>query len=327
MAKIIIGIHGLGNKPRKELLHDWWRLAIVEGLDKTGVAYTMPEFELVYWADILHEKPTDETITNPKDPYFLDEPYTPSKKTSIKKDISVRRKVLDWFDEAADKIFLNNDMTVKYSYISDAIIHNYFKDLEAYYLNEKIIKNGIESFARDQIRERLRKVLIKHRSDDIFIVSHSMGSIVAYDILTFNLPDFEVHTFATIGSPLGIPFVRSRIALEKKIILNDIKLKTPPGVQKNWFNFSDIEDDVAINYSLNKDFDANKYGIQPIDFIVHNDYEINNKPNPHKSFGYLRSPEFSKVLLDFINEKESEKNWRQRVRDIFGILRNKKQNQ
>jgi hypothetical protein len=327
MAKIIIGIHGLGNKPRKDLLQDWWRMAIIEGLEKIGVAYTMPEFELVYWADILHEKPTDETITNPESQLFLDEPYVPAKKTLIKKDTSVRKKVLDWFDEAADKIFLNNDMTVNYSYISDAIIHNYFKDLEAYYLNDKIIKNGIVSFARDQIRERLRKVLIKHRGDDIFIVSHSMGSIVAYDILTFNLPDFEVHTFATIGSPLGIPFVRSRIALEKKIILNDIKLKTPPGVQKNWFNFSDIEDDVAINYSLNKDFDANKYGILPIDFIVHNDYEINNKPNPHKSFGYLRTPEFSKVLLDFINEKESEKNWKQRIRYIFGILKSKKQNQ
>jgi len=32
MANIIIGIHGLGNKPPKPLLEHWWKLAMIEGL-------------------------------------------------------------------------------------------------------------------------------------------------------------------------------------------------------------------------------------------------------------------------------------------------------
>jgi len=184
----------------------------------------------------------------------------------------------------------------------------------------------LEYFVRDQIRNRVTEALKKYNDYEIFMFSHSMGSIIAYDILTFNLPDFKINTFATIGSPLGIPFVRSRIALEKKIVLNDIKLKTPPGVQKNWFNFSDIEDDVAINYSLKNDFDANENGLHPIDFIVQNDYEINNNYNPHKSYGYLRTPEFAGVLMDFIQEKEKakEKGFLQQIKDLFGLLKRNK---
>ncbi len=317
MAKVIIGIHGLGNKPKKELLEEWWRKSMIEGLNKTDIDYQLPEFELIYWADILHEKPLDESIKDTKHPLYLDEGYVPGKDSDIKKDSSTRKKVLDWFDVAADKIFLNEDMTVNYSFISDKIIHNYFKDLEAYYLNEKVTMNGSEYLARDQIRTRVSESLNKYKNDDIFIVAHSMGSIIAYDILTFNLPDFKINTFATFGSPLGIPFVRSKIALEKKIVLNDIKLKTPPGVQKNWFNFSDLEDDVAINYSLKNDFDENEFGIKAIDFIVSNNYEINNEKNPHKVFGYLRTPEFSDVLMNFIQSKE--KGFLQKILQYLGI--------
>ncbi|OFX84202.1 MAG: hypothetical protein A2W99_00300 [Bacteroidetes bacterium GWF2_33_16] len=317
MAKVIIGIHGLGNKPSKETLQNWWKESMIEGLTKTNQEFKFPKFELIYWADILHEKPLNEKITNINHPLYLKEIYVSGNKSITGMHHPVRKKVLDWFSAAADKIFLNDDMTVNYSFISNSIIHNYFKDLEAYYENEKVTQNGLEYHARDYIRKRVTETLLKYKKDDIFIVAHSMGTIIAYDILTFILPDFKINTFATIGSPLGIPFVRSRIALEQKIKLNNTKLKTPPGVHKNWYNFSDLEDDVAINYSLKNDFDENNAGIRATDFIVNTDYEIDGERNPHKSFGYLRTPEFSSVLRDFILQKE--RGFMQRVRDFFGI--------
>ena len=30
---------------------------------------------MVYWADILNDKPLNSLITDPENPYFLDEPY------------------------------------------------------------------------------------------------------------------------------------------------------------------------------------------------------------------------------------------------------------
>jgi len=57
MRKVIIGIHGLGNKPPKYLLQRWWKDAMIEGLNSSDIQQSLPKFELVYWADILYEKP------------------------------------------------------------------------------------------------------------------------------------------------------------------------------------------------------------------------------------------------------------------------------
>lgn len=304
MAKVIIAIHGLGNKPSKRVLQKWWKESMLEGLKNSDHNFKFPKFEFIYWADLLYENPLDESLKDENHPLFLKEKYVPGKEVITGLKHPIRKKILDWFDEAADKIFLNDDLTVNYSFISNTIIHKYFKDLEAYYHNNKVELNGATFLVRDQIRNRAVEVLKKHEDDDIFLIAHSMGSIIAFDVLTFNLPNLQINTFATIGSPLGIPFVRSKIAQEKKLILNDShKLKTPQGVKK-WYNFSDLEDDVAISYSLKNDFDENENGVRAVDFIVNNNYEMDNEKNPHKSYGYLRTPEFSNALLEFMEQRK-----------------------
>ena len=128
-----------------------------------------------------------------------------------------------------------------------------------------------------------------------------MGSILAYDTLVLAKPLIQIDTFVTIGSPLGLPVVMKKIAAELSVKLNEtVKLKTPQGIQRKWLNFSDIEDKVAFNYNLSDDYDANSIGILPEDYIVNNDYVINNVNNTHKSYGYLRTPEFSNALHEFL---------------------------
>ena len=43
-----------------------------------------------------------------------------------------------------------------------------------------------------------------------------MGSIVAYDVMTQYAPDVSIDTFVTIGSPLGLPIIKSKIVAERK---------------------------------------------------------------------------------------------------------------
>lgn len=304
MAKVIIGIHGLGNKPPKEMLEDWWRKAMLEGLDKLSKPYDFPKFELVYWADILHDKPLDEHIKDENDPYFLNEVYTPGLRDFLPEEHSLRQKILDFLENQLDKLFLNDDLTINYSGISDAVIHRYFMDLEIYYSKECVNKDDERCEARKLIRERLVEVLNKYKDDKIFLIGHSMGSIIAYDVLTFLTPEIDIDTFITIGSPLGFPVVQGKIAAEWNIRkLAPPKLKTPPGVKKHWYNFADLKDKVALIYHLSKNYEANLGGISPRDFIVQNDYKINGEFNPHKSFGYLRTPELSKVLYKFSYER------------------------
>ena len=304
MAKVIIGIHGLENKPPKEILQEWWELSMREGLKKTGKDFSFPKFELVYWADLLYEKPLDLNETNPDAPLYLEEKYYPANENIKKESHPIRKMILDWFDEAAENIFMNNDYTTNYSYISNVVIRKFFKDLEAYYENMQVKRNGTVLKVREEIRNRLAGILNKYKRDDIFLVAHSMGTIIAFDVLSFHHVRNKINTFVTMGSPLGIPFVRSRIAQEgKNVVSSNNKLLTPDNI-KRWYNFSDLEDSVAVNYALENDFDANKHKIKPVDYVVTNDYMAGNEKNPHKSFGYLRTPEFSNVLLEFIQRKE-----------------------
>lgn len=307
MSKVIIGIHGLGNKPSEKILKEWWLKSILEGLENINKNNFKLNFEIIYWANILHEKPLNEAITDKDDPCYVDERYITAPKNFIPTPHPVRQKVLRFIEKQMDKIFLNEDLSINYSFISDMIIHRYFKELEMYYTEERSDKDDKKYFVRDTIRNRAAEVLKKHNNDEIFLIAHSMGTIVIYDVLTFILPDLKIDTLVTMGSPLGLPVVMGKIAAEEKLKPRiKEKLKTPPGVKRYWYNFSDLEDKIAMNYNLGDDYDKNSNGVQAVDFVVNNNYEINGEKNPHKSYGYLRTPEFSKVLSEFL-EREKPK--------------------
>lgn len=309
MANVIIGIHGLGNKPPKKVLENWWKRALIEGLKTNNYNSELPEFELVYWADILYDKPLNEAEKDEDSPYFLKEVYVKAPKNFPVENHITRKKVIDFIGRQINNIFLNKDLSLNYAALTDAILRKYFNDLEVYFTENCTLENASICNAKDLINKRLIQTLNKYSEDEIMLVSHSMGSIIAFDVLNFELPHNKINSFVTMGSPLGLPVVISKIAAEQKQKQDGVNhMKTPPPVSKNWFNFSDILDKVAFNYRLDDDFSENSLGIQPIDFLVVNNYEIKGERNPHKIFGYLRTPEFAKVLNDFIiTEKLSMK--------------------
>ncbi len=305
MANVIIGIHGLGNKPPKKLLEKWWKLAMVEGLKTNNYNYVLPKFELVYWADIMYEEVQSISEKDDDSPRFIKEKYVQAPVDFPTENHNTRKKIVKFLGKQLNRIFLNKDLTLNYSFISDAIVSNYFKDLEIYYKEDCPDEDDKLCKVKDLIKNRLIKLLKKYSSDRIMLISHSMGSIVAFDVLSFHALNIPIHTFITSGSPLGLPVVISKIAVEQKQKLPGKGLMiSPSSVTKNWYNFSDILDRIALNYKLADDFTENEYGVVPIDFLVVNNYEIDGKRNPHKSYGYLRTPEFSKILNEFIQTEK-----------------------
>ncbi|MCF6242777.1 MAG: GPI inositol-deacylase [Bacteroidales bacterium] len=303
MAKVIIAIHGLRNKPPKSLLMKWGRMAIEEGFENLGLKVDLPEFEMVYWADILYDKPLSPDINDPSDPYFLDEVYTRDPEKSFTGNHDFQKKTHRFLKKIIYKIFLSKNYKLRYPFLSKSFIHNNFRDLEIYFTEHCESSQSKDCLARKAINQRLIDVLIEHANDEIFLIAHSMGSIIAFDVLSFILKDIKINTLVTIGSPLGAPFVVSRIAQHsKRIKQSDVSLKTPETVTKKWYNFSDIRDSIAIDYKLADDFASNSYGVKVVDTLVTNTYQMDKTINPHKSFGYLRTPEFIKVLNNFIKE-------------------------
>jgi hypothetical protein len=301
LSKIIIGIHGLGNKPPPRILKDWWEKSLREGLKAIGHPGVFFTFDLVYWSDILHPTPLSPEEKDEKSPLFIEFPYEPATSFYRKQPGKFRRRVLDFLERNLDKIFLLDNMSGLFSSMTNIIIRRYFQDLDQYYSEKPVIDHQDGKPAKELIRKRLWHVLQKHRRKQILLIAHSMGSIIAYEVLWKNPNEVKLDTLVTIGSPLGQPFVKGKIAQELNgPNANMADLKTPSNITRKWYNLSDLEDKVAINYNLEDDYGRNEMGISPKDKIIFNNYIYDHKRNPHKSYGYLRSPEMAELIYEFL---------------------------
>ncbi len=192
-----------------------------------------------------------------------------------------------------DKIFLNTAGKIKFSSFSAYIIRHYFRDLDLYFSAEKL-KNS-EKTIREAVRERLVAVLEKHKKKDILLIAHSMGSIIALDVLNnFNV---KVDTLVTIGSPLGLAVIRSKIVPP---IGENSASPIPQTIKRSWFNLADLKDKVALDFDLADDFQDETNRIQVQDFQIYNDYEYNDERNPHKAYGYLRTRKMAEIIHNFL---------------------------
>lgn len=302
MSQIIIGIHGLGNHPPRKVLTRWWKKSIREGLKKAGFRHPFFRFELAHWADTMHPQPLDPHIKDNTHPLFLNEPYVKGSEFQRGKSASFKKKLLDQIDKRLDKALMKEDKTLKLSAVADLVLRKYFLDMHQYYSPQAAGPEQPEALLRNHIRNRVAETIRKHQNKEILLIAHSMGSIIAYDVLTWTAPELRVSVFMTIGSPLGLPLVMSKMYSELKQIGRETeKLKTPPGVRLAWYNLSDLNDRVAMDYRLKGDYEKNNRGVEVIDRIVYNNYIYKGKRNPHKSYGYLRTPEMAEIINVFLN--------------------------
>jgi hypothetical protein len=278
MRKVIIAIHGRSNKPRPDVLTDGWKKSIREGLKKNidENLGSIP-FEMAYYADVFYQTP------EPTDP------YVPAQRGALKEYRPtlldrLRSKAGDWLDNPLDWL---EEQSAIFSSLARDISGKMLQDLGKYYR---------ESNFRDRIQAPLRALLDAHRDDEIFLISHSMGTIVAYDVLRDigreeHFRGVTIEHFITMGSPLGLTPVKGQI------LVNDgRRLRTPSVINKSWTNFSDPDDLVCLDSHLRDDYASNSSGIKPQDVMVCNDFP----GNPHKSYGYLRTPEFTRHINGFL---------------------------
>ncbi len=274
MSKMIIGIHGLANKPAEKTLANWWEKSMLEGLQvNCKLSLDALDFESVYWADVMYKKP---------DP--APDKYRKAKKGELKYYDEgwidyIRETLLDFGGDVVDsmKEMLGMDA------LAEKVLKSKLKDLYRYYEKPTI---------RNELRARLRQVILDNKDKRLMIVAHSMGTIIAYDVLReLGREDssLSIEHFVTIGSPLGLPHVKYKIMEESPLIRT-------PSVVKKWSNLADRRDPVALDIHLRDDYEANYAGVRVNDDLVMNDWGGIN----HKSYGYLRTPEFSDLLKNFI---------------------------
>ena len=274
MSKIVIGIHGLSNKPPADVLAQGWKASIIEGLaTNRHIEVADIAFQSVYWADVMYGEPDPKpdlyhpaalgALKRYKDGW-LD--YLRAQSLDIGGDVIDSAKRLFGFHEAAD-----------------LVLKQKLPDLYRYYTEPAVCET---------LRQRLRQVILDNREKRIMLVGHSMGSIVAYDTLRLignEEPAVTIEHLVTIGSPLGMPHVKRRIYEENH------QVRTP-SIVRQWTNLADRRDPVAVDVHLRDDFEANAAGVRVVDDLVMNDWGGIH----HKSYGYLRTPEFTDLVRAFL---------------------------
>ena len=140
--------------------------------DGKTVQYTSEfDFELVYWADVLHEKPLNPDEIDSENELYLSEPYLPALDEDLEKTHSFREQALEYIEKYSDKIIVNGVLSLNMPSLVDMFIHRHFKDLEIYYTLSFINYLEKKRLAREVIIERLTEVIEKHKNKECHLIS------------------------------------------------------------------------------------------------------------------------------------------------------------
>jgi len=144
----------------------------------------------------------------------------------------------------------------------------------------------------EAIRQRLRKELTAAAGQRIAIIAHSLGSVIAYDVLRRHL-DIKVDLLVTLGSPLGL----NQIRYELRRLGGDTVF---PAHLHRWLNLFDGMDPVTLpDQRLIDEYTLNG-GHLVIDRMIRENYSPEGKRDAHHWFGYLTCWEVGDAISQFL---------------------------
>jgi hypothetical protein len=172
--------------------------------------------------------------------------------------------------------------------------------------------NSASEFA-ENIRARVRASIcdVLDSGNQIMLVTHGTGCIVAYDVLwqLSHDPQFvdkyqsrKIDVWLTLGAPLGDSMVRKRLLGARKK-----GVERYPSIVVSWHNVSAEDDYVSHDNTLADDFKPMLRQKQ-VSFI--RDYRVYNlairygKSNPHSSIGYLVHPRTAQIIAEWLQQDE-----------------------
>ncbi|HIF9547550.1 TPA: hypothetical protein ACX6S8_003811 [Photobacterium damselae] len=275
MNKHYIAIHGRSNKPPTHILEDSWLRAINDGRKHVNQPLiNKSQFSMAYYADVFYQQPL----------YFDPEPYLPDIPTNhspipLVVDEEHLSEMMEQNKWRLDNLFfepLLSEFGVyrALNYLSKPLLRYWLTDVYHYFHDP--------AFALE-IEKPLIRLLQEYRHHSITLISHSLGTVIAYNVLQKlaaqrSMQDITIDKWITLGSPLGLASVKAQL---KRNLQGS--LAVPENVSA-WHNYSDKRDIVCIDGDLTDDFTKNNSGVSVQDFQVANAYP----GNPHKSYGYLQ---------------------------------------
>ncbi|MEQ3542258.1 hypothetical protein WHI96_25960 [Pseudonocardia tropica] len=173
------------------------------------------------------------------------------------------------------------------------IIERFLRDV-AYYLEDDAMRQAVLDKARHEIE---RAVGDGHQ--DLVIVGHSLGSVVAYDLCAEFVADIQLRLLVTVGSPLGYQVVRRNLFGAPE---GTPDRPVPPAISPHpgtpgrettwWLNAFDVLDVVALVHPLAPRFTQGDERIR--------DERTFNPSDPHSIGDYLSDPDVAGPIGDAV---------------------------
>ncbi len=314
MAKKIVLIHGRNFKPEKEALKEIWLGALRHGIKRDHDTDILGSYdavaksaEFVYFGDVSNA--------------FL---RKRGREYDAEDDISNRRRCLEELKRYSRDGFLGKTGRANYEdlpgksslkeigadlfagpmnllSLSDNLIKKCAPDMQAYWKQDS---SPYGSKVRWRLTEPLKKSLLN--GDDVLLISHSLGTMIAYDTLwKFSyygehqeVRDKKLSVWVTLGSPLGNETVKDRLKGA-----NAKGNRRYPVNIKRWINVAAEDDYIAHDESVNDDYDYmedNRMLDSITDIRIYNLAVRCDKSNPHSSTGYLIHPNVAAIVAGWL---------------------------
>ncbi len=326
--KHIIFVHGRSTKPaatkKRKLSFD----ALMHGIEAVnpGVASQLRDgkvrFSFTYYGDInnaiMAQHNADEAaqLTARNDRRYRHEPCLPY--DDLKESLQ-RLMALGSFDEASYAAVLAQHKNYRYldnaarafstllsaltrSRANEIILKKSSADMGAYLLSRKT-----GSDIRERVQGPLRRAIINR--DDICLISHSMGCVIAYDVLWkfSQMSEYaglmrrnpNISLWLTLGCPLGEAGVRANLYDAREHAGG----RFPRAIVRDWVNIAAYDDFIAHDPDMANDFsEMLDYGyVHSItDLRMYNCWTHHGVSNPHKLYGYLVNPVVAEQIANWV---------------------------
>lgn len=192
-------------------------------------------FSLVSWAHVFYETQRDIAVDEPGIERLLSLPGPEER------DV---REAGSWRRRLQRSLYLLSDaFPPLFNLVGDANMRATIHDTRRYFTNENGAAVTVRHMVADALLEAWRT---DHR---VLLIGHSLGSVIAFDVLwelshRFAVPG-RIDQFVTIGSPLGLSFVRNQLLGARETG----RRRFPTNIRR-WCNLSAVGEMTALDRAL-----------------------------------------------------------------------------
>jgi hypothetical protein len=290
---LIVYVPGLLPKPEPEIHREALLRCLLTGVRRvdTEVADAIESnpaaFDLVAWTYDFYLEHRDFELDRAGVDAVVDQAEASAE--DIAEATSLRRRFARWIYRLGDLVpFL-------IPHLAPENVEVHLRDLMRYVRDE----NGIAAHTREMLKMRLRAA--DESREPVLLISHSMGSVIAWDSLWelshSGRDHLRLDMLLTMGSPLGQRFLQERIKGGKEVGSDRF-----PGNVRRWKNLAAIGDLTSLDRRLADDF-AEMLDLGLVESIEDEAllayFRFDGELNAHSEYGYLVHEKTARTIVEW----------------------------